>query len=100
MSTALSTPLVVSSRPAPACSLIVAGEPSGDRIAAGIARTLATWGVGSFGMGGGASEQAGVEIIGDFRGSSAMGLTEVLGGLPAVVGVIRAHHASRPSLSA
>ena len=36
-------------------------------------------------MGGGASEQAGVEMIGDFRGSSAMGLTEVLGGLPALV---------------
>jgi lipid-A-disaccharide synthase len=64
--------------------LLVAGEPSGDRIAAGIARALARRGVRCFGMGGLASAQAGVDVVADMRRSVAMGLTEVAGKLPAL----------------
>jgi lipid-A-disaccharide synthase len=62
--------------------LIVSGEPSGDRIAAGIARALAPLRVRFFGMGGLASAASGVEILADIRRSAAMGFTEVATRLP------------------
>jgi lipid-A-disaccharide synthase len=65
--------------------LLVAGEASGDRIAASIARRLRRDGVRCFGMGGAASCAAGVELVADLRRSAAMGLTEVAARLPAVV---------------
>ena len=64
--------------------LIVAGEASGDRLAARMARLLREGGVRCFGMGGPASIAAGVELVADLRRSSAMGLTEVAARLPAV----------------
>src|SRR6266545_3509174 len=65
--------------------LLVAGEPSGDSIAGGIARALLPQGVRCFGMGGSACEQSGVELVADLRRSAAMGFTEVAARLPAVV---------------
>jgi lipid-A-disaccharide synthase len=62
--------------------LVVAGEASGDRIAAGVARVLARSGIECAGMGGEASLRAGVRLIADMRRSPGMGLTEVLGRLP------------------
>jgi lipid-A-disaccharide synthase len=64
--------------------LLVSGEASGDRIAAGIARDLAAGGVRCFGMGGAASAASGVEIVADIRRSAAMGFTEVAARLPAL----------------
>jgi lipid-A-disaccharide synthase len=64
--------------------LVVAGEASGDRLAARIARSLQTHGVRCFGMGGAAAHEAGVELVADLRRSAAMGLTEVAARLPAV----------------
>jgi lipid-A-disaccharide synthase len=64
--------------------LVVAGEASGDRLAARIARSLRNGGVRCFGMGGAASLAAGVELVADLRRSAAMGLTEVVARLPAV----------------
>jgi lipid-A-disaccharide synthase len=64
--------------------LVVAGEASGDRLAARIARSLRNEGVHCFGMGGAASLAAGVELVADLRRSAAMGLTEVAARLPAV----------------
>jgi lipid-A-disaccharide synthase len=66
--------------------LIVAGEASGDRIAAGIARAARGRGVACFGMGGAASRAAGVELVADIERSAAMGLTEVARRFPAVLG--------------
>jgi len=65
--------------------LIVAGEASGDRIAAGIARAAARHGVPCFGMAGAASRAAGVEILADIEESAAMGLAEVARRFPAVL---------------
>jgi lipid-A-disaccharide synthase len=80
--------------------LIVAGEPSGDRIAAGVARVLGKAGVRSFGMGGAASAQAGVELVADIRRSAAMGFTEVATRLPSILiayaRVTRLVRAARP----
>jgi lipid-A-disaccharide synthase len=64
--------------------LLVSGEASGDRIAAGIARALAPAKVRCFGMGGAASAASGVEIVADIRRSAAMGFTEVATKLPAL----------------
>jgi lipid-A-disaccharide synthase len=64
--------------------LVVAGEASGDRLAARIARSLRDDGVRCFGMGGPASLAAGVELVADLRRSAAMGLTEVAARLPAI----------------
>ena len=66
--------------------LMVAGEPSGDRMAAGIARVLARQGTTCFGMGGDACARAGVELVAGARGSAVMGITEVVRRLPAVLG--------------
>ena len=65
--------------------LVVAGEPSGDRIAAGVARALSADGVRCFGMGGDACALAGVRVVADLRASAAMGMTEVAARLPAVL---------------
>ena len=65
--------------------LVVAGEPSGDRIAAGVARVLARSGVACVGIGGEASARAGVRLIADVRQSAGMGLTEVVTRVPAAI---------------
>ncbi|HMJ55988.1 MAG TPA: lipid-A-disaccharide synthase [Polyangiaceae bacterium] len=80
--------------------LLVAGEASGDRMAARIARTLHGVGVHCIGMGGPACRAAGVELVADLRRSAAMGLTEVAARLPAVATafwrVVRAARDARP----
>jgi len=65
--------------------LLVAGESSGDRIAAGVARALSADGIRCFGMGGEACALAGVRVVTDLRASAAMGVTEVAARLPAVL---------------
>ena len=55
--------------------LVVAGEASGDRAAAAVLAKLR--GVHAFGMGGGALEREGVELLSDLRSSTALGVTEV-----------------------
>jgi lipid-A-disaccharide synthase len=68
----------------PPAVLVVAGEPSGDRIAARIAHYLQKDGVRCYGMGGPACRAANVELVADLRRSAAMGLTEVVTRLPAI----------------
>jgi len=60
---------VASHRPA---VLVVAGEPSGDRIAADAARVLSARGVTCLGMGGEACVKAGVRLVADML-PAAMG---------------------------
>jgi lipid-A-disaccharide synthase len=55
--------------------LVVAGEASGDRAAAPVVAKLR--GVRAFGMGGGALQREGVELVADLRDLTAMGATEV-----------------------
>jgi lipid-A-disaccharide synthase len=55
--------------------LVVAGEASGDRAAAGVIARLD--GVHAFGMGGAALAANGVELLADLRESTAMGVGEV-----------------------
>jgi lipid-A-disaccharide synthase len=55
--------------------LVVAGEASGDRAAAAVVAKLR--GVRCFGMGGGALEREGVELVADLRSATALGLSEV-----------------------
>lgn len=55
--------------------LVVAGEASGDRAAAAVLARLR--GVPTFGMGGGAMEAEGTELICDLRETTALGVTEV-----------------------
>jgi lipid-A-disaccharide synthase len=69
--------------------LVVAGEPSGDRIAAAIARVARRRGIRCVGMGGAASVAAGVELVADIQSSAAMGLSEVVMRLPHVVRAFR-----------
>jgi len=61
--------------------LVVAGEASGDRAAAqvmmALGPTLREQGIGAFGLGGGALAAAGLDLIGDLRTFTAMGVTEV-----------------------
>ena len=84
----------------PPSVLVVAGEASGDRLAARIARSLSTHGVRCFGMGGPASSAAGVELVADLRHSAAMGFTEVAARLPAIATafarLVIAAHQARP----
>ncbi len=61
--------------------LLVAGEPSGDRMAGEVARVLSARGAACVGMGGEASLRAGVRLVSDM-GSPAMGLTDVAGRWP------------------
>jgi lipid-A-disaccharide synthase len=69
--------------------LIVAGEPSGDRIAAGIARAAAARKLRCFGMGGGAAAATGLELVDDLGCGSAMGFTEVARRIPALLRAYR-----------
>lgn len=62
--------------------LVVAGEASGDRIAAMVATALAARGVRCEGVGGDACRAAGVETFADSRAISAMGLADVAARLP------------------
>jgi len=55
--------------------LVVAGEASGDRAAAAVIAKLR--GVRAFGMGGGALQREGVELVADLRSTTALGVTEV-----------------------
>lgn len=55
--------------------LVVAGEASGDRAAAAVVAKLR--GVRAFGMGGGALEREGVELLADLRSTTALGVAEV-----------------------
>jgi lipid-A-disaccharide synthase len=55
--------------------LVVAGEASGDRAAAGVIAALKkTGGVRAFGLGGAAMASAGAELVSDLRESTAMGV--------------------------
>ena len=62
-------------------ALLVAGEASGDRFAADVARALRTR---CFGMGGAASVAAGVCVLARIETLTAMGIVPVLGRLPAL----------------
>ncbi len=55
--------------------LVVAGEASGDRAGAAVLAKLR--GVRAFGLGGGALQREGLELVADLRSSTAMGLGEV-----------------------
>jgi len=55
--------------------LVVAGEASGDRAAAAVVAKLR--GVNVFGMGGGALQREGVELVADLRSVTALGVSEV-----------------------
>jgi len=55
--------------------LVVAGEASGDRAAARVVARLS--GVRAFGMGGGALESVGTDVIADMRAVTALGVGEV-----------------------
>lgn len=55
--------------------LVVAGEASGDRAGAAVVAHLK--GVKIFGMGGGALEREGVELVADLRDTTALGVGEV-----------------------
>jgi lipid-A-disaccharide synthase len=64
--------------------LVVAGEASGDRIAALAAAVLVARGARCFGVGGPACRAAGLEIVADTAGLGAMGLADVVVALPAL----------------
>jgi lipid-A-disaccharide synthase len=55
--------------------LVIAGEASGDRAAAAVVGRLD--GVRAFGLGGPALASRGVDLVGDLRASTALGLGEV-----------------------
>lgn len=57
--------------------LVVAGEASGDRAAAAVLTRLAGSKVRAWGMGGGALEREGMELVADLRDLTAMGFVEV-----------------------
>jgi lipid-A-disaccharide synthase len=74
--------------------LVVAGEPSGDRIAALVAAELAAEGVSCTGIGGAACRAAGVETFVDMASIAAMGVADVIGRAPrlaAALGRLAAH---------
>ncbi len=70
----------------PESLLVVAGEASGDRAAASVVRALASGtvpgapssGVDAFGFGGSALRAEAVDLVGDLRNTTAVGLTEPL----------------------
>jgi lipid-A-disaccharide synthase len=64
--------------------LVVAGEGSGDRIAAAAVRVVNGWGVECFGLGGPACRAAGVELVADTSSTAAMGLVDVARRAPAI----------------
>ncbi len=57
--------------------LVVAGEASGDRAGAAVVAKLRHLDVRAFGMGGGALQREGVELLADLRHTTALGVTEV-----------------------
>src|SRR5829696_3587280 len=65
--------------------LVVAGEASGDRLAASVAGVLRRQGKRPFGVGGAACAAAGVELVADLAELTAMGTVEVAARLPWVV---------------
>lgn len=69
--------------------LIVAGEGSGDRIAALAAVALAARGARCFGVGGPACRAAGMEILVDAARVSAMGIRDVAAALPELASAAR-----------
>jgi lipid-A-disaccharide synthase len=74
--------------------LVVAGETSGDRIAALVARALADEGVRCAGIGGAACRAAGVRTFADVGGLSAMGVGDVMrraSGLATALGRLAKH---------
>jgi len=83
--------------------LIVAGEASGDRIAALAARALAARGASLYGLGGPACRAAGVALVADGSRLGAMGVRDVAARLPelakAVIRVL-ARVATRPPRAA
>ena len=62
--------------------LVVAGEASGDRIAALVARALAASGVRCYGVGGPACRAAGVTLLADGARFAAMGVADVAARAP------------------
>lgn len=78
--------------------LVVAGEASGDRAAAAVLTRLD--GLRAFGLGGPALEGAGVELVGDIRASTALGIGEAAARAGAVLRawrrVLRAVRVERP----
>ncbi len=79
--------------------LVVAGEASGDRAAAAVLKRLA--GTQAFGLGGPALSSLGVDLVGDLRGTTALGVGEVGARAGAVVrawaAVLRAVRRRRPA---
>jgi lipid-A-disaccharide synthase len=79
--------------------LVVAGEASGDRAAAAVIARLP--GVASFGLGGPALEERGVDLVGDLRASTAMGIGEAGARAVSVMhawrAVVRAARTRRPN---
>ena len=78
--------------------LVVAGEASGDRAAAAVLEKLP--GVRAFGLGGPAVQRRGMELLGDLRESTALGIGEVgaraFGVLRSWRRIIRAIESERP----
>lgn len=72
--------------------LMVAGEPSGDRHAADLARVLRVLlpRVRLWGMGGEHMAREGVELLVDIRGLSVVGISEVLGHMGAILAAHKA----------
>jgi lipid-A-disaccharide synthase len=68
--------------------LVVAGEASGDRIAALVAAELGREGVRCAGIGGPACRAAGVQTFADASALAAMGVGDVAARLPALVGAL------------
>jgi lipid-A-disaccharide synthase len=64
--------------------LVVAGEPSGDRIAASVLHALGPLAEGSFGLGGRACRRAGMRTLADVSELAAMGVGDVVARLPAL----------------
>src|SRR4051794_13809270 len=80
--------------------MVVAGEASGDRAAAGVLRALGPAAARAFGMGGPAVEAAGAELVADLRRSTALGVSEVAARAVAIgsayAQVLYAAHARKP----
>ena len=71
--------------------MISCGEASGDLYAGALVRAIRERAPGTrvFGLGGGALERSGAELVGDFRGLSVTGLVEVIRLLPRTYGMYR-----------
>jgi lipid-A-disaccharide synthase len=70
--------------------LLSAGEASGDMYAAQLAAALKTHASCEvFGMGGDQMRAAGVDVITDYSEVSVLGITEILGHLPRLIGAMR-----------